>query len=239
MKRKIVIPIVLVAALVVVAAGVWWSGWFHRAHDNRLMVSGNIELTQVDISFKVPGKLVERTVDEGATVTKGMLIARIDRDQIDAAAQPRRSWIAGRAVSIPADRNPGPVAATTLESDIALRKAEIREAQARLDALLAGSRPQEIQQARAAVADARAQQRYRRKPIGSARRSCSRTTTSRQRSTINTACATTALPRRFTRREERLALVVEGPRKEEIEAARAQVATAQAALRVAEAKRWS
>src|SRR5579872_3788656 len=42
----------------------------------------NIELTQVDISFKVPGKLVERTVDEGDSVKRGMLIARIDRDII-------------------------------------------------------------------------------------------------------------------------------------------------------------
>src|SRR5262249_17428151 len=37
--------------------------------------------------------------------------------------------------------------------------------------------------------------------------------------------------------EERLAIVVEGPRKEEIESARAQVARAQAALRVSEANR--
>ena len=39
--------------------------------------------------------------------------------------------------------------------------------------------------------------------------------------------------------EEHLALVVEGPRKEDIEAARAQVASAQAALGVSEANRWS
>ncbi len=82
MKRKIVIPIVLVIALAA-AAGVVWSGWLRHDHDGRLVVSGNIELTQVDISFKVPGKLIERTVDEGAVVHKGMLIARIDRDQID------------------------------------------------------------------------------------------------------------------------------------------------------------
>src|ERR1700676_3613683 len=82
MKRKIIIPIVLLVA-VAVAAGVMWSGWFDRDRSNRLVVSGNIELTQVDISFKVPGKLVERTVDEGARVTKGMLIARVDRDQVD------------------------------------------------------------------------------------------------------------------------------------------------------------
>src|SRR5437868_2906398 len=130
MKRKIVIPIILVAALVV-AAGVSWSGWFHRAHDNRLMVSGNIELTQVDISFKVPGKLVERTVDEGAAVTKGMLIARIDRDQID--QQRNRDEAGLQAAQSQFQQTEALVEwqKSTLENDIALKRAQIREAQAR------------------------------------------------------------------------------------------------------------
>ena len=42
-------------------------------------------------------------------------------------------------------------------ADIELKKAELQQAQAHLDELLAGSRPQEIQQAQAAVADAQAQ----------------------------------------------------------------------------------
>ena len=36
----------------------------------RLSVSGNLELTQVDISFKVPGKLIALNVDEGTTSKK-------------------------------------------------------------------------------------------------------------------------------------------------------------------------
>jgi HlyD family secretion protein len=82
MQRKILIPILLVAAVVGIAA-VLRSGWLHREDPNRIPLSGNIELTEVDISFKVPGKLVQRTVDEGDFVKKGQLIARIDRDQID------------------------------------------------------------------------------------------------------------------------------------------------------------
>ena len=42
----------------------------------------NIELTEVNIAFKTPGRLVERTVDEGDTVKKGQVIARLDRDQL-------------------------------------------------------------------------------------------------------------------------------------------------------------
>ena len=82
MKRKILFLVILVA-LAAVAAGVLRSGWFNHANDNRLAVSGNLELTQVDISFKVPGKLIELNVDEGSFVKKGMVIARIDRDQVE------------------------------------------------------------------------------------------------------------------------------------------------------------
>ena len=233
MKRKIIIPIVLVTALAV-AAGVMWSGWLHRDHGNRLMVSGNIELTQVDISFKVPGKLMERTVDEGAAVIKGMLIARIDRDQVDRQRSRDEAGVLSAQSQVLETETEVKWQRATLENDIALKKAQIREAQAHLDELLAGSRPQEIQQARAAAADARAQfeqakldwdrgqELFKNDDISKAQYDQYRMRND------STAAA-------LRQAEEHLALVVEGPRKEDIEASRAQVATAQAALRVSEA----
>jgi multidrug efflux pump subunit AcrA (membrane-fusion protein) len=50
--------------------------------ENRIVVSGNIELTEVNIAFKTAGRLIERTVDEGDSVKKGQVIARLDRDQL-------------------------------------------------------------------------------------------------------------------------------------------------------------
>ena len=50
----------------------------------------------------------------------------------------------------------------TLESDIAARQAELNVAQAKLDELLNGSRKQDIQQAEAAVTDAKAQLEFAR-----------------------------------------------------------------------------
>ena len=47
-----------------------------------MVVSGNIELTEVNIAFKTAGRLIERTVDEGDAVKKGQMIARLDRDQL-------------------------------------------------------------------------------------------------------------------------------------------------------------
>ncbi len=43
-----------------------------------LKVSGNIEVTQVEASFKVAGRVAERPVDEGQTVKSGQLIARLE-----------------------------------------------------------------------------------------------------------------------------------------------------------------
>ena len=52
MKRTILILVILLAAALALA-GIWRSGWLKRDDRSKLHISGNIELTQVDISFKV------------------------------------------------------------------------------------------------------------------------------------------------------------------------------------------
>lgn len=234
MKKRIV-PILLLILIVAVGVALW-SRRRNGVDANRIRLSGNIELTQVDVSFKVPGKLIERTVDEGDAVKKGQLIARID----DAQTQRLK---AAQAAGVDAARMQVEQASTgvkwqtaTLAGDIALRRAEVAQAQAVLDQMLAGARPQEIQQAEAAVADAttahrqarldweRAQTLYKNDDISTAQRD-------QAQSRFNSTAAI------LKQAEERLAIVREGPRKEEIAAARAQVARAQAALQISEANR--
>src|ERR1700733_13161841 len=80
MKKRL-IPILII----LVAAGAAATYAFHGGAgkpDNRLIVSGNIELTEVNIAFKTAGRLIERNVDEGDVVKKGQVIARLDRDQL-------------------------------------------------------------------------------------------------------------------------------------------------------------
>ncbi len=43
-----------------------------------LKVSGTIEVTSTEVSFKVPGRISKRLVDEGATVRVGQLVARLE-----------------------------------------------------------------------------------------------------------------------------------------------------------------
>ena len=54
----------LVVLLLIVAVGVGGSLWYQNAHQaptDRILVSGNIELEQVNIGFKTAGRVVERT----------------------------------------------------------------------------------------------------------------------------------------------------------------------------------
>ncbi len=41
-------------------------------------VSGNIEVTDADVGFKISGRVLERAVSEGDLVTAGQLVARLE-----------------------------------------------------------------------------------------------------------------------------------------------------------------
>ena len=75
MKRRLIIALAVVFAG---AAASWW--WFHRAPTNSpLMLAGNVEVRQVNLGFKVAGRIKELKVDEGATIAEGQAVASLDR----------------------------------------------------------------------------------------------------------------------------------------------------------------
>src|SRR5450631_2571589 len=78
MSKKVIVIIALVSVGI---AGAWIYR-NRRPPDDRIRISGNIELTQVNIAFKVSGRLIERAVDEGDVVKTGQIVARLDRDQL-------------------------------------------------------------------------------------------------------------------------------------------------------------
>src|SRR4051794_23078458 len=121
---KKIIPILLLIAAI--AAGGWY--WSRRsAHDNgnTLSISGNIELTEVDISFKIPGKLVELNVDEGTFVKKGTVIARIDREQVEQQRSRDEAGLSGAQSQLAQANTTIQWQRQTLESEVALRRAEL------------------------------------------------------------------------------------------------------------------
>jgi HlyD family secretion protein len=233
MKKRIVI------ILLVVALGtggyLWYTGAFARK-GNSILVSGNLELTQVDLSFKTAGRLIERRVDEGNWVKQGDLIARLDPVEL------QRTNVRDKALVVGAKSNYDQLVTSiafqkaTLESDIAARQAELNVAQAKLDALLNGSRQQEIQQSAAAVSDAKSQLEFARLDWERSQTLFKNDDISKQqydqaRTKFESA---TAMLREA---EEKDSMVREGPRKEDIAGAQADVARAQAAVKTAEANR--
>ena len=59
MSKRTIVIVVLAA---VGTAGALAYRNLHRAPDNQIRISGNIELAQVNIAFKISGKLIERAV---------------------------------------------------------------------------------------------------------------------------------------------------------------------------------
>ena len=210
--------------------------WWNRESGNAIKVSGNVELTEVNIAFKVPGKLVELPIEEGIPVQKGMLLGRLDqvqlhkqRDRDTAGLEVAQTQLTQLQTAIEYQKS-------SLAAELELREAELRQSQARLDELLAGSRKQEIEQATAAVAEARAQNVQAQKDWERAQvlyQNDDITASQHDQYRARLDATSAALKQS----EDRLALVVEGPRKEQIESARAQVERGRAALKLAEATR--
>lgn len=235
MKKRRAVLIFVVLAAIGVGAWYWWSGAMSR-NPNQIPVSGNLELTQVDLSFKTAGRMIELAVREGDFVKKGDLIAKLDSAQLEQQLMRDQASVASAESSLQQLQTSIEYQAATIDSDISTRRAELAQAQAHLDELLAGSRPQEIQQAQSAVADARAwndqaKSDWERAQTLFAREDISRSQYDQAKAKLDSTAA------QLRQAEDKLALVKEGPRSEEIAGARAQVARAQAAVQTAEANR--
>lgn len=80
-KRRIVIVAVLL--LVAVAAAVGWRALRDGEADNgRLVMYGNVDIREVDLAFRVGGRLAELDVDEGDSVRAGDRIGRLDDEPL-------------------------------------------------------------------------------------------------------------------------------------------------------------
>jgi HlyD family secretion protein len=211
-------------------------GWFHSGNGNAIRLSGNIELTQVNISFKIAGRLIERAVNEGDPVKKGMVVARLDKEQLLAQRDRAKAALDSSESLLVQQRTSIEWQDETLEAQIQQRQAEVRNADARLAELLAGARSQEKEQARAAVERAqteydrsandwkRAQKLFKNEDISAADYDQYRTRYESADAQLKSA-------------KEQLALVLEGPRSETIAQAQAMLGQTRAALRLAEAQR--
>lgn len=230
-KRVIVIAAVLAAAGV--AAVYAFRNW-GRGPGNRIVISGNIELTEVNIAFKTAGRLIERNVDEGDPVKKGQVVARLDRDQLVAQRAREVAGLASAEAQLAQAETSVQWQKANLAADVEQKRADLASNESKLLELKNGSRPQEIQEARAAVEAAQSE-------WNRAKRDWDRAQTLYKNDDISTQqfdqfrgrwhSADAALKQA----KERESLVEAGPRAEQIEAAAGQAQRARGAVKMAEA----
>lgn len=138
-RLKIIIPLIVTIA----AAFAIYSHFNPKKESASLMVSGTIEATETQLSFRIAGVVVERYVDEGDTVKKGQPIAKMDpEDQKIAVAKGQASL--DNAEALLAELEAG-----SRFEEIESAHARVLQATYHLADLQKGSRAQEIESARA------------------------------------------------------------------------------------------
>ena len=147
-KKKLlfVSGVVLLAAVL----GVQYVRQRNRDNANTIRVSGNIEVIDAEVSFKIPGRTVERLVSEGETVKTGQIVARLDSSELEREVALRRAEAEAVRAAL------AELEAGSRREEIAQAEAAARRARALLAELLAGSRPEELAAAEAAVERAQA-----------------------------------------------------------------------------------
>ncbi len=231
MKR--LIPLVLVAAIAAAVIAYWR---LPKDDPSRIRLSGNLEITEVSAAFKTPGRITEILVKEGDTVKRGQVLARMETDALEMARARDRAGIAAAESALAQLRTDTERTREVLEREAGMRRAEIAQAEAQVRDLEAGARTQEIAQAQAALDETRAQLDQATADWERAQRlfrneDISRVQYDQAQTRFRAVTATVQAA------GERLALVREGPRKETIELAKAQLTRARAALQLTEANR--
>ncbi|MCL4746579.1 MAG: secretion protein HlyD [Burkholderiaceae bacterium] len=191
-KRAIVI-----AAVAIAAVGAGWL-WMQRTgtDDGLLRLYGNVDIREVQLAFRQPGRVAQMAFDEGDAVTSGTRMAALD--------------------------------ARPYQEALAAAKATVRAAQAELDKLRRGLRPQEIAQAQEAVNQAlavaeNAERNFRRQSELLASGASSQRTVDAARAARDQAAAAVKAARAA------FSQATEGFRREDIAAGEARLAAAEAA----------
>jgi len=216
-RRKLLLPAGVALFVLVIAIPVFLGLWLSD-RGKTIRVSGNIEVTDAELSFKIPGRVTERLVDEGERVSVGQLIARLDSKELEDEVALRRAEVEAARAAL-AELEAGP-------EEIAQAMAAVEQARARLEELMAGPREQEVAVAEAALARAAAEAARAQADYERYEALFKKNVVSAQQYEAARAADETARARR-REAEEQLKLVREGTRKEQIEQARAALAQAQ------------
>ena len=131
MKRTYILALLI--AVVGLGAAYWWRSRSVAA-EAALVLSGNVEVRQVNLGFKVAGRIKRLAVDEGGAVVEGQTLAELDKVYFeDAIAQMKaqRDQFAATLARIEAGNRPEEIAQA--EAGVAEREATLLNAQQTFD----------------------------------------------------------------------------------------------------------
>ena len=97
---------VIAVAGLVVLAGAFALGWkyYGDRHEssNHLVLLGNVDVRQVNLAFKVGGRIAAVHVEEGDAVTTGQIISSLEREDFQDEMRLARSRVEGRQAALAA-----------------------------------------------------------------------------------------------------------------------------------------
>ncbi len=229
----------MLSLAIVLAGGIIFYYWqFHSREipESTIQVSGNIEATTIDVAFKISGKIDKRLVDEGDIVKEGQLIATLEHKDLLAQKAKAEATLETARSRLPALEKNIDYQDQATTQEISQAQAAVENAKARLQQLLDGSRPQEIQSAKAGVDQALADMEKKKADMDRAKKLYQDKYIAAQDWDAAKTAYDMAVAN-YKKAQENYDLVVEGPRKEEIAAGRAQLEQSQAALRLTKTHR--
>lgn len=148
MKIKIIIT-VFFALLIIVTLSVFLGKGC--GNSNGMLYSGTIEATQSDISFQVPGRVFEIPVDEGALVSEGEVLARLDQSEYLARAAQAKATLDSSKKELQQLEINLELYKTNLPADVERAEAGVEALKAQLKELETGYRPQDVEKGRLAM----------------------------------------------------------------------------------------
>ena len=198
-RARRLIPLAVV--LLLVGAVVWRFESVPADEPAELTLQGNIDVRQVNLSFKVGGRIDSLAVDEGDPVKAGQVVASLERRYF--------------------------------EDDLRLARATRDATAATLRRLENGSRPEEIAEARAVVAERKATLERAKSDLERTERVFATGSGSKQDLALARATQEEAAAR-LKASEQSLRLAELGPREEDVAQARAQLQAENARVIVAD-----
>jgi HlyD family secretion protein len=207
-----------------IAAGLGFF-WPFGSRGDTLRLPGVVEIQEVRLGSKIGGRVAEVFVKEGSEVKAGQQLVRLEAPELEAQREQLQARLQESESALEKARN-GP---RQEEKDSS--RAAVESLQARVKRLKAGSRVEEVRQARSDLESATADVRLAREDFERAERmfrasSMPRSDYDRARATVDRTQGRNAALK------ARLDMLLSGTRPEEIEEAEAELRKAEANLRL-------